>query len=335
MVLTVGETERETATLTWVTEKIDELINSAGADENNDNLISKDEFKAMLSNKTAVSILHEVGVDVVGLVDFVDIIFDAGDNDGKEKRLTFGELMGVILDLRGSKTARVSDLVMLRKHMNQCFKRLERQLMDMDCLARYHREKNCLQEEALSGRRSGIGAQRSVWGVDVEASKIQRPGHYHPSGVTTVAMFQDIITGSLRDLQASQERELAVLHAENLRLLDKLADLGKAAGMSLAGVLEVAANVPRKSQWRTDSISSAFSTSMGTALTAIAEPQPVTSPSTQVWMPLHHPPRENSSISTEKVTSARVANAAPAPHDGTVAPTLSKGGIKFAMSSCG
>merc|ERR1712008_583508 len=143
----------------------------------------------------------------------------------------------------------------------------------------------------MGGGRTAGGAQGSVWGIDVDfrASRTQRPVQDHPSGVTTVAMFQDIITGSLRDLQASQERELAVLHAENLRLLDKLADLGKAAGMSLAGVLEVAANVPRKSQWRINSISSGFSTSMGTAVTATAGPQPVTSLSTQVRMPLQHP----------------------------------------------
>jgi hypothetical protein len=235
-------------------------------------------------------------------------------------------LMGLILDLRGTKTARVSDLVMIRKHMNHRFQRLERQLMDMDCLARYHRAKDGLQEEVLSGERAAKGAQGSIWGFDVDfrASRTQRPVQYHPSGVTTVAMFQDIITGSLRDLQASQERELAVLHAENLRLLDKLADLGRAAGMSLAGVLEVAANVPKKPQWQTDSTTFAFPTSMGTAVTATAGPQPATSPCTQVRMPLHRPPG-NSSISTEKCTSAHVANAAPASYDGTVTSPLSTG----------
>merc|ERR1712129_592651 len=70
-------------------------------------------------------------------------------------------------------------------------------------------------------------------------------GQSHLSGATTVAMFQDLVTGSLRDLQASHQRELAVLHEENLRLLDKLADRGKAAGKSLAGVVEVATKVPR------------------------------------------------------------------------------------------
>merc|ERR1712241_865147 len=74
---------------------------------------------------------------------------------------------------------------------------------------------------------------------------MQTPRRSHPSGMTTVAMFQDIVTVSLRDLQASHERELAILHDENLKLQDELADLEKAAGKTLADVLDVAPKVPR------------------------------------------------------------------------------------------
>jgi len=218
------EEERELTTLTFVAEKIEELILSHGDAESDDNFISKNEFKQMLTNRQAVSILHKVGVDVVGLVNFTDTILEQGDGDDahKKKQLTFSEFMDLILDLRGSKTARNRDIVNLQKHIDYKFQRLTRRLMDMDCVARYDRA-------ALSGETTRRGAQVSVWGLKVQASKTQGPGQSHPPGVTTVATVQDIVTGSLRDLQSSHERELAVLHAENLRLLNKLADHGKTA----------------------------------------------------------------------------------------------------------
>merc|ERR1712129_658697 len=138
-----------------------------------------------------------------------------------------------------------------------------------------------------------------------------------------VAMFQDLVTGSLRDLQASHQRELAVLHEENLRLLDKLADRGKAAGKSLAGVVEVATKVPRipcltgvlevankvprissttKPRPVVDSTIFAASTSIDVAVTATAGPQPAASPCSQVQMPWRARSRIASS-STERLTS--------------------------------
>jgi len=307
MVLTVGETEREKSTLDFVTEKIEELISSAGADQDDDNLISKDEFIGMLNNKKAVTILHQVGVDVVGLVDFADTIFEPsdGDNAQPEKKLTFGEFMDVILDLRGSKTARVKDIVNLRKHINDRFQRLESRMMDIDCLSRYHRARSAMQEGALSGGTTSTSSQTPV---DNRTNRTQS----HSPHVTTVAKVQDMVTSSLRDLQASHERELAVLHEENLRLLDKLDDLGKAAGKSLAGVLEVASKVPRStSQQPIDfSILANSSTSTGTAATPTAGPQPPRSPYTHVeisrrdfsWIPQPHT-QHDSMMEPRKITS--------------------------------
>merc|ERR1712129_259591 len=218
-----------------------------------------------------------------------------------------GEFMEVILDMRGSKAARVKDVVNLRKHINYKFQRLESQLTDMDCLARYHRARSCLQDEALSDETPARGAQGSFWGNDVRANRTQRLGQSHRSGVTTVAMLQDIVTGSLCDLRASHERELAALEAENLRLVDKLADLGKAAGKSLADVLEVAAKAKAKAQWPTDSTNFGFSSSISTAATATAGPQPATSPCKQVQM-LSEDLSRISSSAMEKFSSAHVTN---------------------------
>jgi len=293
VILSVGEAERELSTLSMVADKIEELILSHGDDESNDDFISKNEFKQMLANKKAVSILHEVGVDVVSLVDFADTIFEAGDGDGasgahpgdgaqRKRHLTFGEFMGLILDLRGSNTARNKDIVNLQKHMNYKFQRLENRLMNMGCVTRYDRARHGSQEDSLSGETTGRRAQRSVWGVNTQETRTQTPGQSHLS-------FQDTVTGSLRDLRASHERELAVLRADHLRLLDKLAEHEKAAGKSLAGVLavsgqapEVAANfmeVPRfVDQFPIDAVTFSRSSSNGMDDAAAAKPQPATSP---------------------------------------------------------
>merc|ERR1719237_898587 len=88
----------------------------------------------MLRNDRAMEILADVGIDVVGLVDFVDYIFEADNVDflghstvheAKEKTLTFGEFMKVILDMRGSNTATVRDIVDLRRFIIDKFKDLE------------------------------------------------------------------------------------------------------------------------------------------------------------------------------------------------------------------
>eukprot|EP00418_Pyrodinium_bahamense_P014751 CAMPEP_0179123766 /NCGR_PEP_ID=MMETSP0796-20121207/58462_1 /TAXON_ID=73915 /ORGANISM="Pyrodinium bahamense, Strain pbaha01" /LENGTH=238 /DNA_ID=CAMNT_0020822413 /DNA_START=1 /DNA_END=714 /DNA_ORIENTATION=- len=141
VVSAVANTETEQLTLTYVKEKIQEIMEATGADDDADHMISKDEFIKLLQNEKAAKILNEVGVDVVGLVDFVDEIFDqppADDNNGgtkdlEEKKLTFEEFMTVVLELRGSNSATVKDVVQLRKHLNTQLGRLERKLADLRC----------------------------------------------------------------------------------------------------------------------------------------------------------------------------------------------------------
>jgi hypothetical protein len=56
-----------------------------------------------------VRALTEVGVDVIGLVDFADVIFEDDDE------LSFGRFMEIVLELRGSNSATVKDIIELRK----------------------------------------------------------------------------------------------------------------------------------------------------------------------------------------------------------------------------
>merc|ERR1712032_1241869 len=76
----------------------------------------------MLHMPEAARALHEVGVDVVGLVDFSDYIFKDGDE------LTFQTFMEIVLQLRGKNTATVKDIVDLRKLIMPELERLSKNM---------------------------------------------------------------------------------------------------------------------------------------------------------------------------------------------------------------
>eukprot|EP00927_Polykrikos_kofoidii_P007807 TRINITY_DN13207_c0_g1_i1.p1 TRINITY_DN13207_c0_g1~~TRINITY_DN13207_c0_g1_i1.p1 ORF type:complete len:836 (+),score=192.94 TRINITY_DN13207_c0_g1_i1:151-2658(+) len=117
VVSAVAATEREELLVNYVRVKLDKVM--AIIDEDGGGTISRDEFMLILENQEAMEALQDVGVDVVGLVDFADFIFgDEGacdDEETPEVELTMPEFMEVILQLRGSNNATVKDIVDLRK----------------------------------------------------------------------------------------------------------------------------------------------------------------------------------------------------------------------------
>jgi len=96
-----------------------------GADQNQDNLISKEEFLALLMKPKARNALHNVGVDVVGLVDFADFLFHQVDG------LSFTDFMTAILELRGSNTATVKDMVDQRKFFQTQWKLMDTKMDEL------------------------------------------------------------------------------------------------------------------------------------------------------------------------------------------------------------
>jgi len=221
-----------------------------GTDANNDNLISKDEFIRMLHDKKATGILHEVGVDVVGLVDFADTIFEPtpGREQLGERELTVAEFMKVILELRGDQTAKIRDIMEMRKYMKACFMHLEQRLADTELAGRLsqslHNGSTALRDaEKPAAAAAPVTELWSIWG----SSKIQgspRSQGSREADSMSMNSLQEQIHASLQKVQFTHERELASLHAENLKLRDRLKDLGAAAGKSLGAVLQVAASVP-------------------------------------------------------------------------------------------
>eukprot|EP00927_Polykrikos_kofoidii_P073256 TRINITY_DN6930_c0_g1_i4.p1 TRINITY_DN6930_c0_g1~~TRINITY_DN6930_c0_g1_i4.p1 ORF type:complete len:733 (+),score=165.78 TRINITY_DN6930_c0_g1_i4:73-2271(+) len=119
VVSAVAATEKEEMLVSYVGEKLTKVM--ALIDEDGGGTISRDEFMQILENEEAIEALQDVGVDVIGLVDFVSFIFgddkDPEDDasDMMEVELTLPQFMEVILQLRGCNNATVKDVVDLRK----------------------------------------------------------------------------------------------------------------------------------------------------------------------------------------------------------------------------
>ncbi|CAE7032773.1 Catsper1 [Symbiodinium natans] len=115
VIKTVSEIEREQLEVSFVKKIFSDMITKMNLDADGDNRISKDEFDTLLSKPEAAKALLNIGVDVVGLVDYRDVLF------GKEgdMELSFAEFMEAILELRGTNSAKVKDIVDLRKFVAQ------------------------------------------------------------------------------------------------------------------------------------------------------------------------------------------------------------------------
>jgi len=128
----VAATEKEEMLVSYVNEKLQRVVKLLDTDGNNS--ISKKEFLEILENMDAVRCLQDVGVDVIGLVDFADFIFetdvdvDEEDDAGEGVTLDFAKFMEVVLALRGTNNATVKDIVDLRKFIRSSFLETRRQL---------------------------------------------------------------------------------------------------------------------------------------------------------------------------------------------------------------
>lgn len=87
------------------------MLTSTHLDADNSHTISKCEFETLLLKPEAAIALDNIGVDVVGLVDMVDLIFE------DDEELSFPDFIDLVLRLRGSNKATVRDVVNLRKYV--------------------------------------------------------------------------------------------------------------------------------------------------------------------------------------------------------------------------
>jgi len=114
VVTAVAETEKEEVLVSFVTTKLQTLLNTLDADH--DGHISQDEFMRILELPEAAGALEEVGVDPVNIIDYMDFIFQQ-----RQGPMPFPKFMEVILNLRQTNQCTIGDIVDLRKFVqHQC-----------------------------------------------------------------------------------------------------------------------------------------------------------------------------------------------------------------------
>jgi len=132
VVSAVASTEKEQLEVAFVKMKLQQLLltifpeKSDQVQSGDEIFITKDEYQTMIAKPAAARLLQEVGVDVLGLFDLTDILFDKkrriieeeNEEDQAsetEDHLSFGDLMEKVLELRGSNNATVKDIMNLRR----------------------------------------------------------------------------------------------------------------------------------------------------------------------------------------------------------------------------
>jgi hypothetical protein len=110
----VADAEKEGLAVSSMRDSLVKVMHELDLDSNG--YISKAEVDKLLIQPAAAKILENVGIDVVGLVDLSDVIFE---DYGCEGELDLEDFMNVVLDLRTQNTAKVKDIVMLQKLMKR------------------------------------------------------------------------------------------------------------------------------------------------------------------------------------------------------------------------
>lgn len=113
VVNTVASVEKEQLTVNFVKENLLGVLRRV-KDTTNAHVqqeISREDFGKLLGLPEAIRAFKLMDVDVIGLVDLADFIFQDG------KPLPFGEFMELTMQLRGSNQATVKDIVDLRKFL--------------------------------------------------------------------------------------------------------------------------------------------------------------------------------------------------------------------------
>lgn len=114
----VSTVEKEEMLINFVRGELMGMMDKFGIDTDGDNRISEQEFTQLLNKPAAARVLQDVGVDVVGLVDFTDFIFAKGEDIG------FPDFLDLVLQLRGTNNATVKDIIDLGKRQNAEFLKL-------------------------------------------------------------------------------------------------------------------------------------------------------------------------------------------------------------------
>jgi len=114
VVSSVAHVENEQFVGHLVRDSVFEFLRRDDVDLDGDHEISQVEFEKLLLRPEAAKLLQEIGVDVLGLVNLSDFIFQGG-----QCTLTHHDFFTMLLQLRGTNAATVKDVVDMRKFMMQ------------------------------------------------------------------------------------------------------------------------------------------------------------------------------------------------------------------------
>jgi voltage-gated sodium channel len=110
VVSVVSSVEKEQLVVNFVQGQLRTLLIHCVGDS--DKPMSKNNFTDLLGRPQAARALHEVGVDVLGLMEIADFLFK------DDKKLSFPDFMEMVLELRGSNTATVKHIVDLQRFVH-------------------------------------------------------------------------------------------------------------------------------------------------------------------------------------------------------------------------
>jgi len=119
----VALAEKEQLSANYVKAEL-KLLMETELDTDANGTLSKDEFHALLMNPHAVRVIDAVGVDVVALVDIADFhLFN------KKDEIEFVDFLRLVLQLRGSESVCVRDIVILRKFVAEHLSKMEENIL--------------------------------------------------------------------------------------------------------------------------------------------------------------------------------------------------------------
>lgn len=126
----VSQTEREVIAEAFVREKVQLIVQRRHG--KSEVPVSRKELIDMLHDREATSLLNEAGVDVIGLVDVADFVFNSDDGETGDQELSFQDFLRVVMALRGSNAVTLKDIMDLRRTLHKHHRELRGAVHDLE-----------------------------------------------------------------------------------------------------------------------------------------------------------------------------------------------------------
>mmetsp|Transcript_27735 Transcript_27735/g.62439 ORF Transcript_27735/g.62439 Transcript_27735/m.62439 type:complete len:634 (+) Transcript_27735:3-1904(+) len=232
VVSAVAATEKEQLMVQSVKMQLEKILKQVDIDPSWDGpIIAKEHLTRMLELPRCCRSFMEMGVDAMVLVDNIDYIFSTEptdeDDEPPEKMLTVGEFMNLILDLRGTNTATVRDIVNLRKYVHFCSDELMQEEM---------KRREMTSSSPFVATMSRMDSERRLEGPQSPSALSDR-GSIGQEGPEWKPMPErEAEAQSLPELRSSLVRALLDVQSETMRLVDTLPAEAMAAASSISDV---------------------------------------------------------------------------------------------------